>query len=208
MARRAPQARRRRNGGSRPSTRTRARTLRRDLCAIGSEPARLHWPPLVPPPGLASGRRQLRLCSPCLAPPLQSATATRNPTPRRPTRRPPAPASPPPAKRPHVAGRTCRNLWALMSLPVQACQRQAAPMLEQGDRKCQSVTRQSDRFKLGRPGHVGLSGPAPLHLRSSSVLAVCGRLGCRVISVTTLQKGSFIHETSRHWLLALQGGQI
>ena len=43
-------------------------------------------------------------------------------------------------------------------------------------RSRQSVTRQPDRFKLGRPGHVGLSGPGPLHLQSSSVLAVGGRL--------------------------------
>ena len=59
-----------------------------------------------------------------------------------------------------------------------------------GIRKRQSVTRQSDtsRFKLGRPGHVGLSGPGPLHLQSSSVRAVGGRLGCRDISVTTLQR--------------------
>ena len=34
-----------------------------------------------------------------------------------------------------------------------------------GTRKRQSVTPQSDRFKLGRPGHVGLSGPGPLHLQ-------------------------------------------
>ena len=55
-------------------------------------------------------------------------------------------------------------------------------------RKRQSVTRQPDRFKLGRPGEVGLSGPGPLHLQSSSVLAVGGRLGCRNISVTTHQR--------------------
>ena len=55
-------------------------------------------------------------------------------------------------------------------------------------RKRQSVTRQSDRFKLGWPGEVGLSGPGPLHLQSSSVLAVGGRLGCRDISVTTHQR--------------------
>ena len=57
-----------------------------------------------------------------------------------------------------------------------------------GTRKRQSVTPQSDRFKLGRPGHVGLSGPGPLYFQSSSVLAVGRRLGCRGISVTTLQK--------------------
>ena len=38
-----------------------------------------------------------------------------------------------------------------------------------GIRKRQSVTRQSDRFKLGWSGEVGLSGPGPLHLQSSSV---------------------------------------
>ena len=38
-----------------------------------------------------------------------------------------------------------------------------------GIRKRQSVTRQSDRFKLGWPGEIGLSGPGPLHLQSSSV---------------------------------------
>ena len=55
-------------------------------------------------------------------------------------------------------------------------------------RKRQSVTRQSDRFKSGRPGHVGLSGPGPPRFQSSSVLAVSGRLGCRGISVTTHQR--------------------
>ena len=68
-----------------------------------------------------------------------------------------------------------------------------------GIRKRQSVTRQSDRFKLGRPGEVGLSGPCPLHLQSSSVPAVGGRLGCMDISVTTLQKvtGVIFAEKSR-----------
>ena len=67
-----------------------------------------------------------------------------------------------------------------------------------GIRKRQSVTRQSDRFKLGRPGHVGLSGPGPLHFQSSSVLTVDGRLGCRGISIMTLQKVTRVlfHEAS------------
>ena len=68
-----------------------------------------------------------------------------------------------------------------------------------GIRKRQSVTLQSDRFKLGRPGHVGLSGPGPLHLQSSSVLAVGRRLGCRGISVTTLPKVTGVLSTKRHF---------
>ena len=74
--------------------------------------------------------------------------------------------------------------------------------------KRQSVTRQSDRFKLARPGHVGLSGPGPLHLQSSSVLAVGGRLGCRDISVTTLQKVTGVTSPKSHESLQSRGDVV
>ena len=98
--RRAPQARRRRSGGS--SRQAPAGECSGEICARS---ASSRWGCAgrtmrrLPPPLSAVVRRGDTLSE------QQASTATQNPTPRRPPWRPPALASPP-AKRPRVAGWT------------------------------------------------------------------------------------------------------
>ena len=123
--------------------------------------------PLLPP-SCSSGYWPSLCCALCLGPPPQASPATYNPTPRCPPRRPSALASHS-AKRPRVAGRTCRNLWAPMSLPTQADQRRAFPMLEQGNSLAGAVAARAEEWAL-----VGF-GPGGLAVRWRSLVRVAGR---------------------------------